>query len=71
MTNSRHYLALGLMSGTSADGIDIALIKTNGENQILLKSFGNYSFSKEFTKKMKKNFTKKINKKNLKKNIKN
>lgn len=70
MTNSRHYLALGLMSGTSADGIDIALIKTNGENQILLKSFGNYSFSKEFTKKMKKNFTKKINKKNLKKKYK-
>lgn len=27
-------LALGLMSGTSADGVDAAVIRTDGESQI-------------------------------------
>ena len=29
-----NYLALGLMSGTSADGMDVALLRTDGETQI-------------------------------------
>src|SRR5688500_6947114 len=28
------HLALGLMSGTSCDGVDAALIRTDGENQV-------------------------------------
>ena len=67
MSNSRNFIALGLMSGTSADGIDIALIETNGKDKIILKSSHNYPFSKEFSKKIKKNFAKNINKGNLKK----
>ena len=67
MSNSRNFTALGLMSGTSADGIDIALIETNGKDKIILKSSHNYPFSKKFRKKIKKNIIKNINKGNLKK----
>ena len=49
MANSRNFIALGLMSGTSGDGIDIALIETNGKDKIILKSSHTYPFSKEFS----------------------
>lgn len=34
MSDSKVYRAIGLMSGTSLDGIDIALIETDGENHV-------------------------------------
>ena len=33
MLNSKNYLALGLMSGTSADGIDLATLITDGRSK--------------------------------------
>ena len=36
MSESRLYCALGLMSGTSADGIDAALLRSDGEAHIEL-----------------------------------
>ena len=38
--------ALGLMSGTSLDGVDIALIKTDAEKRIILKNTITYSYKK-------------------------
>ena len=67
MKNSKNFIALGLMSGTSADGIDIALIETNGRDNIILKSSDFYPFSRKFSEKIKKNFKKNFNKENLNK----
>ena len=33
-TKNKIFRAIGLMSGTSADGVDAALIETDGENEI-------------------------------------
>ena len=66
---SKEYTALGLMSGTSGDGIDASIIKSDGKNKydvILNKYF-------EYDKKIFKNiheFKKKINKSKDLKNIK-
>jgi anhydro-N-acetylmuramic acid kinase len=38
--------ALGLMSGTSLDGVDIALIKTDAETRIILKNTITYPYKK-------------------------
>ena len=67
MKNSKNFIALGLMSGTSADGIDIALIETNGRDNIILKSSDFYPFSRKFSEKIKKNFKKNFNKEILNK----
>ena len=44
--------ALGLMSGTSLDGVDIALIKTDGEKNIILKNFKTYPYKKSLINKI-------------------
>ena len=49
MLNSKNFFSLGLMSGTSADGIDIALLETDGKNKIRLGPNDYYPFSKSFT----------------------
>ena len=38
--------ALGLMSGTSLDGVDIALIKTDAQKKIILKNTITYQYKK-------------------------
>ncbi len=49
-----HLLAIGLMSGTSMDGIDVALIKTNGENVERINQSIIYPYKKKTMKLLKK-----------------
>lgn len=46
------YLALGLMSGTSADGVDAALIRTDGENRIEFVAASTQPYSEEFRERL-------------------
>ena len=45
-------LSLGLMSGTSIDGVDVALLKTNGLDNIINKGYQTYLFSKKIKNKI-------------------
>jgi anhydro-N-acetylmuramic acid kinase len=44
-SNKSTINALGLMSGTSLDGVDIALINTDGNEKIILKHFKTYNYN--------------------------
>ena len=47
MKSSKTYInSMGLMSGTSLDGLDIALIRTNARDKFELKQFHTYEYSK-------------------------
>ena len=41
-------LSIGLMSGTSMDGIDAALLETNGEDEILSCGYTAIDYAAEF-----------------------
>ena len=60
-TNKKYFYALGTMSGTSFDGVDAAIIKTDGQYYIkrVETSFIKYSNSEKlFTKILSKNYKK-------------
>lgn len=44
MTENKVYTALGLMSGTSLDGIDAAMVRTDGKDDTLLLAFKTYYY---------------------------
>jgi anhydro-N-acetylmuramic acid kinase len=46
------YKSIGLMSGTSMDGIDLALIESNGKSVINRKNFFYRPYSKDFKKRL-------------------
>ena len=67
MLNSKKFVALGLMSGTSVDGLDIALLETDGNSYIKLGPTDYYPFSRLFSRKIKSVFKQKVNLKILRK----
>jgi anhydro-N-acetylmuramic acid kinase len=48
------YRAIGLMSGTSVDGIDLALIESDGKNQITNHNFSYLAYDQNFKEKLRK-----------------
>ena len=54
MSNSNIYSVIGIMSGTSMDGIDFSLIKTDGKNYTQIIFEKNYEYSESYRKKLNK-----------------
>ena len=38
--STRNYISLGIMTGTSLDGLDISIIKSDGKTRIEIKGIG-------------------------------
>ena len=54
MSNYKIYTVIGIMSGTSMDGVDFSLIKTNGKNYTKIIFEKNFNYSKNYRNKLKK-----------------
>ena len=54
--NSQIFRAIGMISGTSIDGIDTALIETDGLNQVRPLAFMPYAYVPEFRARIRQNF---------------
>ena len=50
--NFDSLLALGLMSGTSLDGVDVALLSTDGNKNIISRGYSNFNFPKRLKNKI-------------------
>ncbi len=53
MSENKVYTAIGMMSGTSLDGIDLALVETDGKDFTKLKAFKTITYSDEARQKLK------------------
>ena len=54
-------LSIGLMSGTSLDGVDVALIETDGLDKIIFKGNKTYKFPENIRNYMEEFIIKRVN----------
>ena len=59
--NFDSVLSIGLMSGTSLDGVDVALIETDGLGKIIFKGNKTYKFSANIRSSMEEFIFKRVN----------
>ncbi|PPR47130.1 MAG: Anhydro-N-acetylmuramic acid kinase [Alphaproteobacteria bacterium MarineAlpha5_Bin9] len=52
--NKKNFNSIGVMSGTSIDGIDLCYMKTNGTNKVKIINEKTYKYRKEYVNKIKK-----------------
>ena len=64
MSIQKKYNVIGIMSGTSIDGLDCSFMKTDGENLVSIKFEKTYKYSQNYRNKLKK-IIKYLNKKKL------
>lgn len=52
VNSDKIYRAIGLMSGTSMDGVDLALVKSNGKKIIDIEKFSYLAYPKDFKERL-------------------
>ena len=65
LKNSKSYKVIGIMSGTSIDGVDFSFLETNGTDYVKIFFGKTYKYSNIYKSKIKK-LIEKIQKKNEK-----
>ena len=50
MKKTKIYRVIGIMTGTSMDGIDISLINTDGKEYLKINQEKDYQFTKNLTR---------------------
>ena len=52
--STRNYISLGIMTGTSLDGVDLSLIESDGEKKVVFLAGDSYPFDKKLRESIKK-----------------
>ena len=63
--STKNYLSLGIMTGTSLDGVDLSIIKSDGKNQVIFLDGSSYPFPTNIQKSIYSILGSSVNNKNI------